>query len=347
LALIEYYGQLPDAKAALAAAQAAQAAFPNDPKVLDALSATQFATGAMSQALETSRQSAQLQPENPAPLMQVAQVQTRLKDYDAAIATLQQVLKVHPDLTEAWLRIAQVYVISGRPESAIAEARKLQKQHPDRAVGFAIEAEVLASQKKWPEAIAAYRNGLARQTLPVLAVRTYMALQNAGKEAEATAWATKWMKEQPKDATMPTFLGQQSLVKKDYRSAAANYKAALEIAPNNTAILNNVAWVLIQLGDPKAVEFAEKAYVDAPNNPNVIDTLGWALVQTGDATKGQELLRAASNLNPANDEIRLHLASSLIKTGDKAAARLELETLITRDKPTAIRDEALKMLQGL
>ena len=78
-----------------------------------------------------------------------------------------------------------------------------------------------------------------------------------------------------------------------------------------------------------------------------MDTFGWALVQKGDTAKGQELLRAASNLAPANDEIRLHLAAALIKSGDKAAARLELESLIKREKATPIRDEASKMLQGL
>ncbi len=223
----------------------------------------------------------------------------------------------------------------------------MQKQQPDSALGFALEAEVLASQKKWTEASAAYRNGLTRQPLPILAVRNYLALQNAGKASEATAMAAKWMKDHPQDAMMPIFLGQQSLIKKDYPNAAKNLRVALEIDPNNVAVLNNLAWILTQSGDPKAVEYAEKAYVEAPNNPNVIDTLGWALVQTGDATKGQELLRAASNLDPANDEIRLHLATALVKTGDKAAARLELESLIKRDKPTAIRDEALKLLQSL
>ena len=78
-----------------------------------------------------------------------------------------------------------------------------------------------------------------------------------------------------------------------------------------------------------------------------MDTLGLALVRTGDAAKGTELLRAASNIDPANDEIRLHLATGLIKTGDKAAARRELEALIQRDKPAPVRDEATKLLQGL
>jgi putative PEP-CTERM system TPR-repeat lipoprotein len=347
LALVTYYQKLPDAKAALVAAQAAQSAFPNDPRVLEALGAAQIAAGERNQALDTFRQLSRLVPENPLPFMRIAETQVALKDYNGAIDTLQQLIKIKPDLVQAWIELAQVHVISGHPDSALAEARKLQKQQPDSAAGYAIEGEVLASQKKWQDAVAAYRNGLARQPLPLLAVRSYLALQNAGKSGEATALATKWMKDHPQDVVMPTFLGQQSLNNKDFRNAASNYRVALAIEPENIALLNNLAWTLIQLGDPKAVEVAEKAYVEAPNNPNVMDTLGWALVHTGDAAKGTELLRAASNLTPASDEIRLHLATALIKTGDKAAARLELEALIQRDKPAAIRDEASKLLEGL
>ncbi len=213
-----------------------------------------------------------------------------LKDYDGAIDTLQQLLKIKPDFIQGWIQLAQVYVLSGHPDSALAEARKLQKQQPDRAVGYAIEGEVFASQKKWQDAVAAYRSGLARQPLPLLAVRSYMALQNAGKAGDATALATKWMKDHPQDVIMPTFLGQQSLNNKDFRNAASNYRVALAIEPENVALLNNLAWALIQLGDPKAVEVAERAYVEAPNNPNVMDTLGWALVQYRRCGKGYRVV---------------------------------------------------------
>jgi cellulose synthase operon protein C len=347
MALITYYLKLPDPKAALNAAQTAQSAMPNTPPILEALAAAQLATGATNQALETYRRVAQLQPENPAPLMRMSDVQAGLKDYNAAIETLQKVLKLQPDFAQAQVRIAQLYVISGRPELALTEARTLQKQQPDRAVGYTIEAEVLAYQKKWMEAVAAYRNAIAKEPLPILAIRAYVALDNAGKANDATALATKWMKDHPKDLSMQMFLGQQSLGKKDYRAAAGYYRSALEIEPNNVAVLNNLAWVLTQLGDPKATEVAERAYLEAPNDANVMDTFGWALVQKGNPAKGQELLRAASNLAPGNDEIRLHLAAALLKNGDKAAARLELETLIKRDKATPIRDEATKMLEGI
>jgi tetratricopeptide (TPR) repeat protein len=154
----------------------------------------------------------------------------------------------------------------------MAEARKVQKEHPDRALGFAIEAEVLVTQKKWTEAAAAYREAIVRQPFPVLAIARYSALQNAGKSAEATDVAEKWIKENPKDVTFHSYLGDQSQLKKDFRAAVLHYQAALKNEPDNPRLLNNLAFALIELGDPKASDIAERAYVQAPFNADVIDT---------------------------------------------------------------------------
>jgi putative PEP-CTERM system TPR-repeat lipoprotein len=288
-----------------------------------------------------------MQPDNPTALLRLAEAQVAVKDYNAATETLRKMLAIQPDQPQGWIALAKVYVISGRMEDAIAEARKVQKEHPTRALGFAIEAEALGAQKKWTEAAAAYREALARQPLPILVIARYNALQNAGKSAEATEISQKWLKENPKDSTFRSFLGDQSQVKKDYRAAVLHYQEALKIANDDPRLLNNLAYALIELGDPKASEIAERAYVQAPFNPDVIDTFGWALVQTSDVPRGIELLRAASSLAPANQEIRLHFAKALIKSGDKASARRELEPLTKLDPSSPIRADAEKLLGTL
>ena len=126
-----------------------------------------------------------------------------------------------------------------------------------------------------------------------------------------------------------------------------HYQAALKNEPDNPRLLNNLAFALIELGDPKASDIAERAYVQAPFNADVIDTFGWALVQTSDVSRGTELLRSALSLAPANAEIRLHLAKALLKSGDKASARRELETLAKLDPSSPIRADAEKLLSGL
>ncbi|TMH19250.1 MAG: tetratricopeptide repeat protein [Betaproteobacteria bacterium] len=92
-------------------------------------------------------------------------------------------------------------------------------------------------------------------------------------------------------------------------------------------VLNNLAWVAGELGDSKALSYAEKASTLAPTNPAILDTLGMLLVKNGDMAQGLEKLQKAAQLAPNQADIRLHLAKTLIKAGDKAAARKELEVL--------------------
>jgi putative PEP-CTERM system TPR-repeat lipoprotein len=346
LALINYYGNLRDAKAGLDAAKAAQAAFPDDVQILEAVGAAQRAAGQTDEALATFKRLVQLQPQNVTGLLRLADVQVAQKDYNGAVATLRKVISAEPDQSRALVALAKTYVMSGHPEDAIAEARKLQKERPKRAMGYALEGEVLMSQQKWQQAAAAYRDALAREPIPTLAVRRYEALQKVGA-ADASAFAATWTREHPTDVTLVIYLGQQSLARKDYPGAIANYQAAMKLDPDNPIVLNNLAWALAETGDPKAREYASAAYRQAPFNPNVIDTLGWAEVQVGDAQKGVELLRAASNLAPGNVGIQLHLAKGLIKTGDRAGAKKALEPLSKLSDGSPLRAEVDKLLSGL
>ena len=347
LALVSYYLQLGDRKSALAAAQTAKEAFRNEPQMVEALGATQLAAGETNQALDSFRQLVQMQPQSPAALMRLAEAQATVKDYQGAIDSLQSALRIQPDDAMAWANLAKVYFLSGRPDDAIAEARKQQKEHPDRGLGYTLEAEVFAAQKKWPEAANAYGESLRRQPLPIVAVRYYSTLLKMGNKAQASVLADRWLKENPKDPTFYIYLGEQSVLNKDYKDAVASLEAALKRDPDNAQVLNNLAYALTELGDRRATDYAERAFRQAPNNASIVDTYGWALVRTGDGGKGTELLRVASNLAPTNDEIRLHFAQALLKSGDKASARRELEKLSKTDSASSVRAEAEKLLAGI
>jgi cellulose synthase operon protein C len=347
LALIAYYSRIPDMRAALTAAQQAEASFKNEPSIIDALGMAQMAVGENNQAIDTFGRLVQLQPQSANPLIRLADAQVATRDFASARSTLQKAVALQPDLPAAWVALAKTYVMSGQPEGAIAEAKKVQQDHPDKALGYALEGEVYASQRKWPEAAAAYRAGLAHEAIPLLAVRYYATLQNQGKTADAAAVADKWIKENPKDPTLHLYMAEKAQTDKDMKSAAAHYRAALAIAPDNALTLNNLAWVLTELNDPKAPEYAERAYIAAPYVPSVVDTYGWALFQSGNTAKGTEFLRTALGLDPTNDEIRMHVASALLKTGDKVAAKKELEVLSKGAKSQPIRTDADKLLSSM
>jgi cellulose synthase operon protein C len=347
LALIGYLARQKDWKAALAAAQAAQAAIADPPAaLLEATAGVQLAAGEKNQALETYGRLAKLQPDNPLPLMRAAGIHAALKNYDAAIAALKSSRAAAPDNSTIWVLLAALYFEANKVEEGFAEARRLQKDPPTRTAGYALEAELFAMQKKFPEAVAAYRAALAREQLPFTVTRLHGLLTAMGKPDEAASLTQKWLKDHPKDVAVRTYLGQQSIAKGDYKTAVTYYRAAAEIAPENPAVLNDLAWSLSEIKDAKAVEYAERAYRIAPNSAAIANTYGWVLVQRGDTAKGIPLLRRAVDLEPADANRRLYLARGLIASGDKPAARKELEIVVKADSASA-RTQAEQLLKDL
>lgn len=336
-----------DGAAAVTSARAALAALPDDPQLLDALATAQIVSGDVIQGVETFKKITQLQPQNPMAFMRLGDAQAAAKDYTAAIESERKALALKPDFTQVSAGLAKIYILAGRPGDAIAEARKVQKAQPDKVTGYAIEGEVLAAQGKWADAATAFQAGLAKQPIPALAIGTYVALQRAEKPADASALAAKWIKQYPKDASMPLVLAEESQRRGNLAEAKTGYRRVLDIDPDNATALNNLAWILTEEGDAKGLEYAEAAHRLTPFNPGVIDTLGVAVLKSGDAKRATTLLRMASALAPAQNDIRLHLAKALVASGDKAGARKELDSLGSLDAASPVRVEADKMKASL
>ena len=347
LALIANYQRVKEPKKALAAAQEALAALPDRPEILDATGLAQQAAGETNQAIATYSKLAVLQPNSPTPFLRLAAVQAAAKDTDGALQTLRKALAIKPGLVEAQRAMIALDLDAGRMPAAIALAREVQKQRPTQSVGFILEGDIHASKKAWNEAAAAYREGLKQVGAADLAIKLHGALGAGGSGTEADKLAATWLKDHPKDEVFRFYLAQTATAQKDYRGASQHYVTLLELHPDSPVILNNLAWVAGQLKEPKALEYAEKANKLAPDNPAIMDTLGMLLMDGGEAARGVELLRKAAGLAPQEATIRLDLAKALIKTGQKAAAKKELDTLAKLGDKFPAQAEVEQLAKGL
>jgi putative PEP-CTERM system TPR-repeat lipoprotein len=347
LALINVYNQANDRKEALAAAAAAVSALPTNPQLLETLGLLQQAYGDTGAAIETFAKLVTQVPQSPSPLLRLAAAQFAAKDYDSAIASLRKADQLRPDSIEARRQIVAVQLASGRTQDALNEARTVQKARPEEAAGYALEGDVMAAQKQFGQAADAYRQAMRLQPAAPYVVRLHAMLNEAGKASEGDAVAAQWIRENPKDVFVRMYLADLELRDKDYRGAAKLYKEVTEVQPSNALAMNNLAWALNELKDPAALAAAERALSLAPNNPAVADTLGWVLFTRGETKRGIELLRKASAAAPGAAEIRVHLAKALIKTGDSAGARKELDAVVAMGEGNPARSEAEALLKGL
>jgi cellulose synthase operon protein C len=347
LALVGYYIGAKDPKKAVATAQDALTAFPDQLDVLDAAGRAYTAAGDTNQALALYKKLAAKQSASPHPHMRMAEIHVSAGDTEAAKESLRAALNVAPQYVEAQRRLVALLLGSGQVREAITIAQEVQKQRPKEAVGYILEGDIYVVGKKWPEAQAAYRRGLKQSDSTQLAVSLYGSLLTVGHASEADQFAAAWFKDHPKDDTFRVHVANAAAARKDYASAVQQYRRLLDAHPNNATILNSLALASAQLKDPKAIEFAEQANKLAPDQPSIMNTLGTLLLDKGETARGVDLLRKASALAPQSADIRLSLAKALVQSGDKAAARRELDELTKLGDKFAQQSEVLKLRQGL
>jgi putative PEP-CTERM system TPR-repeat lipoprotein len=320
---------------------------PGEPDLLDLLGRGFLANGQQEDALTTYKELALALPRSAYAQMQVAAVQVLLKRYAPAEDSLKTALALQPDFPAAQLALAELYARKGSNELALMMAGRIQAMHPRAAAGFQLEGDVLIGQGKPARALPAFEQALAFSPTSELVIKTANAQRLAGKPAEAAARLASWLRQHPADVRVQLFIAANLSADKQYKQAAAQLESALKLQPANVVALNNLALAYQMSKDPRAQQVAEQAYSLAKETPTVMDTLGWILVDQGDAARGLAILQQASAKATQAPDIRYHMAMGLFKTGNRDAARKQLELLAAGDMRFAQADEARALLKQL
>ena len=347
LALINLYLTTREARKAVAASQEALGVLPDNPALLDAEGRAQQATENYNQALSIYGKLASLQPTSQQPHLRMAEVHMAAKNKDAALQSLRKALAIKPDSIEAQRGLMMFDLEAGKTTDAVAKARNIQKQHPGNAAGYLLEGDAYALGKSWREAANAYRNGIRQTAAPDLAIKLYAVLTAQNVAGEADKFAEGWLKEHSADIRFRLYVAETATARKAHPEAIKHYRVLLDAQPDNPALLNNLAWNMAQIKDPKAIELAEKAYKLAPEQASIADTLGSLLVARGDMERGLELMKKASSLAPKDPMIKLNLAKALVKAGKNAEAKKELDELAALGDKFPAGNEVKALLQGL
>jgi putative PEP-CTERM system TPR-repeat lipoprotein len=347
LMLARAYAQTGDMKNALEIAQQTATANPDNVDAVDMLGVLQMNAGQKEQAVTTYSRLAALHPKSPVVLYRLAGAQGAGNDQAAAAATLKKALALKPDYGAAQVALVELYTRTQKYPEALALAKQIQKQETKSPAGHVLEGDVLMEQKKFAEAAKAYDSAYALGRTTEVAVKSHLAYVQSGKADEGDARLARWLKESPDDAIARQLAGDSALSRGKIKDAIGHYELIVQKQPDNAAVLNNLAVAYQQVKDPRALATGERAYKLKPDSAAVMDTLGWMLVEQGNLARGVELLRSAVTAAPNAAEVRYHLAQGLLKSGDKANARTELERIASSKASFPQHAEALALLKEL
>jgi Tfp pilus assembly protein PilF len=177
-------------------------------------------------------------------------------------------------------------------------------------------------------ALASFRAALALEDSPILAVRLQEALAEVEGEDAATKFLEDWLHDHPNDDIVRQTLAEGYARSGHWKEAGSLYEKLLAQAPQSPLLLNNLALVYAHTGDPRATEYARRAYSLLPNEAQIGDTLGWVLVRSGEHAEGLKYLREAQSREAGDPGIGYHIAVALSELGRPDEAMRELQSAL-------------------
>ncbi len=182
--------------------------------------------------------------------------------------------------------------------------------------------------RQYDDAGRQFASALAAHPDAGLAIRLFQA-RLAARAAEPQQVLVDWTTKHPADRSVPLVLAQYYAGAQEQTKAIGIYERLMQgTAQPELPVLNNLAYLYTEVGDPRAVATARRAFDLAPDNVQVQDTYGWALVRAGKAQQGISVLEKAEKARNTNPAVRYHLAAALAQTGDTSQAKDLLSSLL-------------------
>lgn len=244
---------------------------------------------------------------------------------ERANAVLERARALFPDNEKITLKAAQQSFNNGNAEQAMNLLNSAKEQHPNSPRPYLTEAEYRESQAEYQQASQLYREALNKNSSSDIVTGYVRNLQRSGRTNDALAFLEGKLGSAPHNMQLRLNLAllQQSAGKDD--SAKSNYEELLESMPDNTVVLNNLAWLYHKTGDDRAIALAKRAYELSPRNAAIADTYGWIMLKSGNHQESVPVLETAHKLQPDSEEIARHLAEAYRVVGMKSAAQRILE----------------------
>jgi len=254
-------------------------------------------------------------------------VYSQKSDSAPAQKALDRAVALQPDNLPALELKTRLYLREQRYKEALESVRSIQTRFPTLPLGYQFEGDIYTQQREFAKAISAFQTAFSKAPGTPLALALANAQWRADNQAEAVKTLKSWLANNPKDINARTQLLMYLNLLQRNAEAIAEGEIILKQEPDNGIAVNNLAALYQQVGDKRALEFAERAMQLAPDSPDVADTLGWILVQSNQQLpRGLELLRQAL-AQKADPLIRYHLAAAYTKAGQREEALRELDKL--------------------
>jgi tetratricopeptide (TPR) repeat protein len=215
---------------------------------------------------------------------------TRQEKLDDAVKDLDEAAKLAPDDLGLLLMRARLYLAAGRNALAQQDVERVLQTRPDALPAIELRSSILAAMGKFTEAAKDMTELLKKEPDNILLkLQLAMYLHAGNQSRQAIEAFGEVLRVDPQNGFALRGRADAYLNVGEHRKAVTDYEVAIKMFADDSAILNNFAWVLAtspedEIRDGKrAVEMGLKACeLTQYQQAHILSTLAAAYAETGD-----------------------------------------------------------------
>ena len=323
---------------------------PRDSRVRILIARLHLAANRPERALAATEGYLEREGDNPALREVVGQALLALRQGPEALTVLKRLAAAQPDSATAHYLLARAHGQVGGSSAqrnslaatlrldpgnvaAMADLTSLLMQAGDRAgvdrvlaelraaapvVALTFDSRLAMSEGRYQEAVSLLTRVAAEAPSSRSTIELAEAQRVSGEPGAAIATLEHWLDRFPGDNVARFVLADRYIESRRLADAIAGLEVIEAADPGNVAVLNNIAWTRLQLGDAQAaLPYAERALQKAGDNPNIMDTAAMVLLDIGEAERAARLWARALEIDPTNANYRKNLAAARAMLGSE------------------------------
>jgi len=261
----------------------------------------------------------ELEPEAIGPLLQRARVLAVEGNQDEALADIDRVVDLQPTNSTALLLRARIHQQGGDSDAALADVEAVLETAPDLPAALELRGLMAAERHDYDSAIRDFRRLASKNPDDIAVIGQLGMLYLAAEQPrEAIRRFTRALEIDEDNFPCRRGRSDAAISMGDHPAALADLEKALALEPDDSGVLNNLAWLLATSPDDdlrngkRAIELATKACEETKwEAAHIISTLAAAYAETGDFENARKYARQAVEQGKDDENVAEQLAAEL------------------------------------